>query len=254
MNTEFDKLRKEIRHLRQKLKSYPEGTLFCVHNGKYVKWFQSNHSNPIYIRKKQRSLAVALAEKKFYSLQLESLLLKEKTMLQYEKKQQEIEEKTALLISDNSPYLELLKENILGMPVKFQDWMDADYPRNTLYSQNLVYKTLSGHMVRSKSEVMIANSLFQSKIPYRYECMLELDAMQFFPDFTILHPGTGELFYWEHLGLMDDHSYCEKAFSKLKTYSLCGIIPSINLILTFETRKHPLDIETIQKKIAEYLT
>lgn len=252
MNTSLNKVLDEILHLRKKLKKYPEGELFCVKNGKYIKWFQSNHSNPIYIPKSQRTLAIALAEKKYYTYQLDSLLLKEKTILKYEQLHQEIQKKMENLLRKDSPYLDLLKEHIFRMPDEALDWMNADYQHNTTYPKNLIHKTLAGHMVRSKSEVFISNSLFSRKIPYRYECMLEIENIQFFPDFTILHPKTGKIIYWEHFGLMDDPAYCDKAFNKLKIYALHGIIPSINLITTFETRQCPIDIESINKVIDEY--
>lgn len=252
MNTQLNKLHDEILHLQKKLKNYPKGNLFCVKNGKYVKWFQSNHSDPIYIPKSQRSLAVALAEKKYYTYQLESLLLQEKIMLKYEQLHQKNNQKIEQLLSEDSPYLDLLKEHVFGMPNELRDWMNADYQQNVAYPQHLLHKTLAGHMVRSKSEALISNSLFTRKIPYRYECILEIDNIQFFPDFTILHPQTGKIIYWEHFGLIDDPAYCDKSFNKLKIYALHGIIPSVNLILTFETRQYPIDVESIDTVIDKY--
>ena len=41
--------------------------------------------------------------------------------------------------------------------------------------------------MRSKSEAMIAMSLYVQKIPYRYECELKLGSITLFPDFTIRH-------------------------------------------------------------------
>ena len=76
-------------------------------------------------------------------------------------------------------------------------------------------------------------------IPYRYECALELDEFITYPDFTIMHPITVKLFYWEHFGLMDDPHYCQKHFLKLQNYISHGIIPSINLITTYETKSPP---------------
>lgn len=253
MSVHRKKLQEEIQYLRKKLKACPKGELFCVKNGKYIKWFQRNNSHRIYIPKAKRSLAVALAEKKYYTLQLDSLLLKEKTILEYEQRHRIIDQKLEQLLQKDSPYLELLREHIFDLPDECKNWMQADYHRNERYPENLVHKTLAGHMVRSKSEAMIANALFVKKIPYRYECRLELEKICFYPDFTILHPRTGELIYWEHFGLMDFPSYCEKAFNKLKVYSAHGIIPSVNLILTYETQKHPIDIETIYRVIEAYL-
>jgi ATP-dependent DNA helicase RecQ len=68
-----------------------------------------------------------------------------------------------------------------------------------------VYQTLSGQMVRSKSEVIIANILFERKIPFGYEAELLADGEQFSPDFTI--EWKGKMYYWEHLGLLEQEQY-----------------------------------------------
>ena len=111
---------------------------------------------------------------------------------------------------------------------------------------------MSGQKVRSKSEVIIANTLYINKIPYRYECGIHLEDILLFPDFTILHPKTMELFYWEHFGMMNNNAYSENAFNKLKIYGNHGIIPSINLITTYETQYYPIDSEKINQLINEY--
>lgn len=242
----------EIQFIQKKLKKYPKGELFCCRNGKYVKWYKSNYKNPIYIKKSERSQAVALAEKKYYELQLKSLLLCRDMIQQYEISSKKNKEELEKMLKEDSPYIELLNENILITSKTMQDWMHGEYPRNPSYPENLIHKTYAGHMVRSKSEAMIANTLFLNKIPYRYENMINLNGNFLAPDFTILHPKTGELYYWEHFGLLDKPAYVEKSFDKLKIYVQNNIIPSVNLILTYENQKHPLDMEAIEKTIEEY--
>ena len=94
--------------------------------------------------------------------------------------------------------------------------------------------------------------LVQHKIPYRYECALQLGDHTIYPDFTIRHPKTGEIFYWEHFGLMDDINYSKNVPGKLHTYITGGIIPSINLITTYETKNTPLSMELVEKTIEYY--
>ena len=105
---------------------------------------------------------------------------------------------------------------------------------------------------RSKSEAMIDMILYSHRIPFRYECALYLGNHPIFPDFTIRHPQTGETFYWEHFGMMDDALYAQNTASKLQLYISHGIIPSIHLITTYETKDHPLSIEVIQKTVEHY--
>lgn len=57
----------------------------------------------------------------------------------------------------------------------------------------------------------------------------------------------------EHFGLLDDPKYVsESVCRKIKLYSDNGIIPSVNMIFTFETKSHPLSIETVERIIREY--
>ena len=99
---------------------------------------------------------------------------------------------------------------------------------------------------------MITMMLHTYNIPFRYECEFVLGSQIIYPDFTIRHPQTGEWYYWEHLGKMDDPGYYKNKFRLLEKYTSHGIVPSINLILTFETKEHPLTIDVIQKIIEHY--
>ena len=116
----------------------------------------------------------------------------------------------------------------------------------------LKFESISGNTLRSKSELIIDQLLFVYQIPYRYECKLAIGDVTLYPDFTIIHPKTGKMFYWEHFGMMDNQKYSQKAFSKLEIYCENGIIPSINLITTFETTDFPLDAVKVENIIKQY--
>lgn len=74
------------------------------------------------------------------------------------------------------------------------------------------------------------------------------------PDFTIRHPQTGEFYYWEHFGKMDDPKYAKNTLLKLNLYIENHIIPSINLITTYETQNHPLALKQIKTTISQYFS
>jgi ATP-dependent DNA helicase RecQ len=77
------------------------------------------------------------------------------------------------------------------------------------YSRAKIYRALSGDMVRSKSEVIIANILYQTGIPFEYETFLTApDGSRRLPDFTI--EWRGQTYYWEHLGMLDVDDYRRK--------------------------------------------
>lgn len=95
-------------------------------------------------------------------------------------------------------------------------------------------------------------ALYVNRIPFRYEARLLLNDVPLFPDFTILHPVTKQLYYWEHFGMMDNEKYAGNSCSKLALYTSNNIIPSIHLITTYETRTHPLSSDLVDEIIHYY--
>lgn len=133
------------------------------------------------------------------------------------------------------------------------DWQHAPYLRAEMYEENLKHEAIGGLMVRSKSEALIAFALELAHVPFHYEEILEIDNKKIAPDFTILHPVTGERIYWEHFGMMDDPTYASESFKKLILYGQNGITPGKNLIYTMETNAEPLSIREIQGMITHFL-
>jgi hypothetical protein len=74
------------------------------------------------------------------------------------------------------------------------------------YSEKLVHRTKTNVLVRSKSEVVVANILTSLGISYEYEKPLEFAPNDFrLPDFTIRH--QGKVFYREHFGMLGLTTY-----------------------------------------------
>ena len=128
-------------------------------------------------------------------------------------------------------------------------WAGVSYEQNPYKREDLIHNTFSGMKVRSKSEEIIANILFTNHIPFRYEAPLTLNGSTMYPDFTIKNPKNNSYTYWEHLGLMDKKEYKDHAMEKISTYCDHNIIPDVNLILTYETQKHPLDSSWVQQLV-----
>ena len=137
---------------------------------------------------------------------------------------------------------------------ELEQWAHADYETNPLFPENKVIPTVDGIMVRSKSEAFIVMLLSSLHIPYRYECRLELDGHILYPDFTIRHPVTGEYYYWEHAGMLDNPSYAAGFLGKLRLYITNGILPDHQLILTYESNTQPFDISIAQDKLREFFS
>jgi len=112
------------------------------------------------------------------------------------------------------------------------------------------YYTDRGERVRSKSEMLIANTLIRMGIPYKYECpVITNDGKKLYPDFTILDVKKREIKYWEHLGKMSDMSYLSRNIWKLYEYKKINILLGVNLFLTYENEINPLGATDIRRTI-----
>lgn len=249
---ESQRLKEQINAIQHQIKELPDGNLICTRDGKYHKWYQSDGHTQTYIPKKNRQLAEQLAAKKYLSLLSEDLLHEKKALDFYLRHHSSTPNQADSLLANNPEYQELLMPLFTPLSQELLNWQNAPYITNPNYSAQLSIKTCSKNLVRSKSEALIDMALFTKGIPFRYECALQLNNITLYPDFTIRHPQTGKTYYWEHFGLMDKPAYCEKVSSKLQLYISNGIIPSIDLITTYETKENPLSPETVERIIEFY--
>lgn len=134
-------------------------------------------------------------------------------------------------------------------------WMSETYERKPIEiaEENRII-TEKGEIVRSKSEKILADKLSRMDIPYHYEKPIYLNGYgTIHPDFTTLNRRIRKVFYWEHLGLMDQSSYSEKAILKIEMMQRNGIFVGDKLIITYETSNHPLNIKSVESLIEKYL-
>ena len=90
---------------------------------------------------------------------------------------------------------------------------------NTLHLEALIHRTRNGTAVRSKSEVVVADILEALEISYQYEQPLysRADPKDFrLPDFTVSF--EGDVYYWEHLGMLNLPNYRMAWERKLQWY------------------------------------
>ena len=119
------------------------------------------------------------------------------------------------------------------------------------YSSNYRHMTDKGDMVASKSEVIIADTMFALGIDYEYEKEFQLaNGRVVKPDFTI-RKKDGSIALWEHVGLPDDPEYMAKHEWKVREYEKCGFTRSKNLILTFD-KNGTLSTAEIRRAIELY--
>lgn len=249
---EYKRLEHQIKFLETQIKTLPKGALICAKNGNYFKWYKRDGTKLSYLKKKNLKLAEELALKKYYSLQLQDLLHEKIAINMYLKHHQQNVNKASRLLSDTSGYLALLTNHFTDYSKELKEWVNAPYEKNNKYPEQLIHKSISGNIVRSKSEALIDMALYQNQIPYRYENPLILNDITIYPDFTLRHPKTGQLLYWEHFGMMDNPNYSKNACNKLQLYSSNGLIPSFHVITTFESEECPLTSVLIGKIIEYY--
>ena len=249
MLAESKRLEKELESLQKQLNTLPEGKLISSKNGPYYKWYKSDGTNKIYIPHSNHELLTQLAQKKYLSALIHDLKNEKEAIDHYLSMHNSYLKKVPQLLTDTSRYNPLLTSFFSPVSDAQSEWMFSSYKQNPLNPEQLTHKCLSGNYVRSKSESIIDLFLYTNNLAYRYECELVLDGTSFYPDFTIYHPHTNQIIYWEHFGMMDSPKYSKNAYAKLQFYTSHGIIPSINLIITFETKDNPLSHGMVQNLI-----
>ena len=64
-------------------------------------------------------------------------------------------------------------------------------------------------------------------------------------NFTILKMPERQEVHLEHFGMMDDIDYVEKTINKLNTYERNGIYLGVNLFITYETGRKPINTRNL---------
>ncbi|KPV54083.1 hypothetical protein SE17_05920 [Kouleothrix aurantiaca] len=115
------------------------------------------------------------------------------------------------------------------------------------YANKLIHRAEKGHMVRSKSELVIANMLHALNIEYHYERPLPgaITSGRKWPDFSFIDP-AGELIIWEHLGMLDLTTYRRGWEAKRTWYAQNGYQLGENLFTSEEDERGALDSQQIK--------
>ena len=249
---EYQRLQQERERLVAEIGRMPPGHLICSRGKRGNKWYHTIDGKRIYIKKKDRAFAEVLAVKKYLSLLLRRVEQQHCALGFYLRHYKEDTMEAAHLLEEVSAYQELLKPFFAPVDRRQAAWADAAYVKYSGRPDGLRHNGANGIVMRSKSEVLISYALSRHNLAFRYECELRCGTFVVYPDFTILHPKTGEIYYWEHFGMMDDEGYARKAAEKIYGYSAHGIVPGERLIMTFESSQVSLDMELVERWIEYY--
>ncbi|MBR0373278.1 MAG: hypothetical protein IJH91_01975 [Mogibacterium sp.] len=119
-----------------------------------------------------------------------------------------------------------------------KDW-ERRQPMEDFWDDGKIYRTNRGELVRSKTELVIANELASRGISNVYETVRFINGKRVRPDFVIYY--HGKEYIWEHFGMMDDPDYFAENVEKLINYLNGGYYPNYNFITTFEQEGRELD-------------
>lgn len=259
-------LKKAMAFLLKRTKNPPEGHLRVaqkgIHRPQFYHYTSPDDFTGKYIRKNQIDFARALAQND-YDEQIIQILQKEIESLEMYLLQAGNGNKLSEFYANLcKPRRELITPVTLTNEQYAAKWQSVTWSGKSFSPDLPEVFTARGERVRSKSEVIIADTLFRHNIPYRYEFPLQLhrstqntksSAVTFHPDFLCLNVRTRTEFYWEHFGIMDNPEYSNNAAGKLRLYTENGILPGRNLIITMETQKELLNIRVLEKLISEFL-
>jgi len=218
---------------------------------RFYQVFPNDKSSERYLKKNDIKIAKNLAQKKYHA---DFIKYCENEINYLEKVKKKISTMNLNLLYDNLSDVRksLVNPYILDKEQSAMKWQNKKIQTTDFLEENKVYETKRGELVRSKSEAIIADILYELDIPYHYEKALFLKNGEVrFPDFTLYNKETGTEIYFEHFGLLDERDYLKASLKKLDEYQKNNIFLGKNLIFTFETNQHPLNSKVIKKMLKE---
>ncbi len=249
-------LTKLINRLEREVAGLPGGNLRVNLNHKTPSYYLvTSPENPKgeYIKEQDFAIAQKLAHKSYCEKLLKECKREEKAINYYLKNMSGIAPEE--VYEHMNEYRKALVSPILLSNKEFgENWVKKEYQGNSFHPEELEYQTERGEMVRTKSELLIANMYYEMGVPYRYEYPVKLyNGHVKYPDFTLLKFPERKMIYHEHMGLLDEEDYRRNNLTKIRDYSQSGIILGKNLIVTFETEYIPLNIKALRKMVKEVL-
>ena len=237
---------------KKRIKSLPEGRINIKKRNQTVYYYKVVDHKERLLKRTEKKIAEDIIQKKYLkavykAAENESVLLKE------------IQKRYPAVVAED--VFESLSEERKSMvnPIIPTDeqfikrWLESPYTHKPISDDVPFFKTMNGERVRSKSEVIIADRLSLSGVPYKYECPLVLqiddELITIHPDFTLLRMSDRKVLYFEHCGMTDDPNYADELVKRINQYSRAGIVLGDRLFLMFETSKTPLDVRVLDNLI-----
>ena len=182
LRAELSELCLEIAQIEKAVDELPRGSFRSYErkNGT-SEWYSSRNGKKIYIKKNEENLAKGLVRRKYLSLKLKELKNARENL---EKALDSIEKNSGMAerFAKSGPDIKrFLQEELEPWSDEIRRWQASPYKSNHFHPEGLIYKTQRGEFVRSKSEVIIADTLYGMNYPYRYECALNASGTEYYP-------------------------------------------------------------------------
>ncbi len=138
----------------------------------------------------------------------------------------------------------------------FYDPAPVDVGGGRFMEDRLIHRTANGTLVRSKSEVIIADALHDAGVGFDYELAFSgHDGTIRLPDFTIEDAATGQRYIWEHLGLLSNPQYARAWQRKKNWYAASGVTEAGGaegaLIVTTDDDHGGIDSSAVHAKVRQ---
>ncbi len=255
------KLQKEEVFVNREIKQCPDGKLMQSRSGETTVYFQVMMEDGKRVRRsitRKPGMIQGLARKKYLEIQQEriqqNILTIQKALTAYADMSTDTILQQAMDAYNGLPaecfLTSAAEDGYATMPMK--KWADMPYEQSAYMPERKIHMTSRGLLVRSKSEVMIAEKLDEYNVPFRYEQVLTIGKYTVAPDFTVMRQ-DGELWYWEHCGLTNNKKYMEHHKWKLNLYESVGIVPWKNLIVTYDEEDGTINMQIIESEIRNKL-
>ena len=251
---EIDLLEGIVLKCRQELRKLPEGHLRIAYIDTYCQYYRISETNPkteVYLKEADLNLKKDLARKRY----LEKVLIVARErlkLLKYAVKLQNTPDLDDLYLSLSPARRKLIEKPFdVDSETYAENWLKVKYETNPYPFGEAEYYSNNRERMRSKTEVIIADTLSKFGIPYKYEkAYLLSTGIRIYPDFTILNKRTRQEFILEHFGLMDNEEYRQKFYEKTELYS---VLFKDRFLFTFEEFKKPFRRTYLETLIKEYL-
>lgn len=232
---------KLLKAYTERIQSLPKGTLISKFNGEVKEYYftESKARKRTYVNKNNEKLIYDLKVRKHLDIAIERM----ERNLRLQK----------AVLKGYKPYDYGSLSSAVSKSYRFDEGHkpgEKDLKHQTKkIGQNPLHGTSTGLKVRSKSEVIIVETLNSRDMDFRYEeslMLIQTDGKRqvVHPDFTF-ETAFGEKVYWEHFGMLSDDRYRSNALEKFALYISNNIMPGINLFITSDYLDGSLDVNSI---------